>query len=170
MPATSPADALLTWLQTGANGALVVVLLLMGWLWMLVRRRDDGVAERPVRPEPLSSDELGRTAFKAAMQRDTQLWRDLFINGAEARALLGDEAAGFLEARSPEVLDGVLDATAAHIPTGATYGGVERDASGSLALVVVLPDGGDRDLAPIGHAVQLGTIWRLWGGRPPSVT
>jgi hypothetical protein len=164
----SPADALLTWLQTGANGPLVVVLLLMGWLWMLVRRRGDETASRPVRPNPLSLDELGRTAFKAAMQQDLWLWRDLFVNGAEARALLGEQATAFLETRSPDVLDGVLAATAAHIPAGATYGGVEHDATGGLALVVVLPGDGGRDLAPIGHGVQLGTIWRLWGGRPPS--
>lgn len=168
MPDPGPADAILSWLHSGANGPLVVVLLLMGWLWMLVRRREGDRLERPVRPNPLSLDELGRTAFKAAMQRDAQLWRDLFVNGAEARRLLGDDAARFLEARTPAVLDGVLDSTAAYIPVGATYGGVEGDAAGSLALIVRMPDDPTPDLAPIGHAVQVGSIWRLWGGRPPS--
>lgn len=166
MQSPGPGQAVLDWLQTGANGPLVVVLLLMGWLWMLVRRRGGDQPVRRVRPEPLTLDELGRTVFKAAMLQDIGLWRDLFVNGAEARGLLGDGATPFLERRTPEVLDEVLRATIARVPTGATYGGLDQDKAGRLALIIELPNGGGTDLAPLGHAVQVGRSWRLWGGKP----
>jgi hypothetical protein len=164
-PSPGPSEAALAWLQTGANGPLVLVLLLMGWLWMLVRRRESDTPERRLRPAPMSLDKLGRAAFLAALNRDQQMWRDLFVNGAEARTLLSDGAATFLEARTPAVLDSVLHSVVAEVRSGSIYGGVETDASGGHALRVTLPDGGVA-LAPIGHTVQVGPAWRLWGGRP----
>lgn len=165
MEQASP-QTVLDWLQTGSNGPLVVVLLLLGWLWLLVRRRpgDEGV-QRRLRPSPLNDEELGRVAFRALLSRDTGLWRDLFVNGAEARSLLDDRAQDFLEDRPPELLDGVLDHLSEGVPIGATYSGVEVSEDGQRAVRVKLPNGGEH-LVSLGHAVQIGAALRLWGGLP----
>lgn len=154
-----------TWLQTGANGLLLLLLLLLMWLWLLVRRRPE--VERRVRPRPLTDDELGRVAFRALRSQDPSLWRDLFVGGASARALLGEEsaAAEFLEIRPPEVLDEVLQALAEQVPVGAIYGGIDVDDRGRRALLVTL-EGTAAAPIPLGYVAKVGAVLRLWGGRP----
>jgi hypothetical protein len=159
-------EAVQEWLLHGYNAPLVLVLLLLSWLLMLNRRRDDADARvQRRRPEPLTLDELGRLAFLAARSRDDHLWRDLFVHGAEARALLGDRAQGFLETRTPEVLKGVLDVVATALPQGATYAGIETDPTGVHALKALTDDGTVTRLS-IGRSVQVGVHFRLLGGDP----
>lgn len=152
------------WLLEGSNAPLLLVLLLLLWLLTVVRRRDDPRDRRPRRPEPVTIDELGRLAFQAARSHDLHLWRDLFINGKEARALLGEKAQAFVEARTPELLHRVLDAVADQIAVDAVYDGIETDAAGHHALRVRSPTQGER-LVGIGRSVQLGVAWRLVGGQ-----
>lgn len=151
------------WLLEGANAPLLLVLLLLLWLLTVVRRREEPHLRRPRRPEPVNLDELGRFAFQAARSRDDHLWRDLFINGAEARALLGDRAQAFLEARPPDVLRSVLDAVADQIPRDAIFDGLETDDAGHHALRIRSEQAGP-GLVGIGRAVQLGVAWHLLGG------
>jgi hypothetical protein len=159
-------EAVQQWLLDGYNASLVLVLLLLGWLLMLLRRRDaTELRVQPRRPEPLTLDELGRLAFQAARSRDDRLWRDLFIHGAEARLLLGDRAQEFLEVRTPEVLRGVLDAVASALPRSATYAGIETDPTGIHALKALTDDGTVTRLS-IGRSVQVGVQFRLLGGDP----
>lgn len=161
----STLEPAIVWLQTGANGLLLVLLLLLMWLWLLVRRRPE--VERRVRPRPLTDDELGRVAFRALRSRDPALWRDLFVGGAGARTLLGEEsaAAEFLEVRPPEMLDEVLQLLADQVPTGAIYGGIDVDDSGLRALTVTV-NGTARPPIPLGYVAKVGAVLRLWGGRP----
>ncbi len=154
-------DGVQEWLLEGYNAPLLLVLLLLGWLWMLVRRREEG-QRRPKRPEPLNLDELGRLAFQAARGRDLHLWRDLFINGAEARDLLGDRAKSFLESRSPQVLAAVLDAVGDAIPADSRFGGMVTAEDGTHALQAV-SESGTVDV-PLGRSVQVGVTFRLVGG------
>jgi hypothetical protein len=151
------------WLLEGSNAPLLLVLLLLLWLLTAVRRREDPRARRPRRPEPVNLDELGRLAFQAARSRDAHMWRDLFINGAEARGLLGDRAQAFVEARTPDVLRSVLDAVADQIPVDAIFDGIETDDAGQHALRVRSETKGPR-IVGIGRSVQLGVTWRLLGG------
>ena len=155
------------WLREGANAPLLVAMLLLCWLLLLVRRREDE-SRKPRRPEPVSLDELGRLAFQAALSGDPHLWRDLFVNGAEARRLLGEQAGAFLETRSPEVLAKVLATVAPDVPTGSVYAGVDTDDRGVHALRVRYPNGREADVV-IGRAVQVGMAWRLWGGDPQVI-
>ena len=159
-------DAVRAWLLEGANAPLLLVLLLLLWLLLIVRRRDDSAQARPRRPEPVSLQELGRLAFQAARSRDERLWRDLFINGAEARALMGDHAEGFLEARSPTTLRQDLDAIADQIPRDGVFGGIQTDDTGLHAVTVQSESVGPRPVG-IGRSVQLGVTWRLLGGEMP---
>lgn len=156
-------DDVQSWLLEGSNAPLLLLLLLLLWLLTVVRRRDDPRGRRPRRPEPVSADELGRLAFQAARSRDAHMWRDLFINGAEARELLGDRAQAFVEVRTPEVLRSVLGAVADQIPIDAIFDGIETDDTGQHALRVRSETKGAR-LVGIGRSVQLGVAWRLLGG------
>lgn len=156
-------EALQAWLLEGANAPLLLVLLLLLWLLTIVRRRDDPRERRPRRPEPVSLEELGRLAFQAARSRDDHLWRDLFINGAEARSLLGDRAQAFVEGRSPELLRSVLDAVADQVPLDAVFDGIETDDAGHHAIRMRSETKGPR-LVGIGRSVQMGVAWRLVGG------
>lgn len=157
-------EGLQAWLLEGANAPLLLVLLLLLWLLTIVRRRDDPRERRPRRPEPVNLEELGRLAFQAARSRDAHLWRNLFINGAEARSLLGGERAqAFVETRTPELLRSVLDAVADQVPRDAVFDGIETDDAGHHAIRMRSESQGPR-LVGIGRSVQMGVAWRLVGG------
>ena len=158
-------SAVQAWLLEGANAPLMLVLLLLLWLFTLIRRRDEPEGRRPRRPEPVTLDELGRLAFQAARGRDDRLWRGLFINGAEARTLLGDRAQAFVEFRTPEVLRSVMNSISDQIPLDSVFVGVETDEDGNHALHIRSPTQGERRVG-IGNSVRIGVAWRLVGGEP----
>jgi hypothetical protein len=143
---------------------LVVVLLLLSWLLMRVRRlasdEDKGPAFR--RPDPLSIHELGHFAFQAARSRDTRTWRALFLNGAEARSLLGTQADRWLAENTEVELGDKLDLIAGCIPAQAAYAGCEQQQDGRVALRV-RPLNGEDVLIAIGRPQQIGQLWRLVG-------
>jgi len=158
-----------SWLLEGANAPLLLVLLLLLWLLLIVRRREEPAGVRPRRPEPVTLQELGRLAFQAARGRDERLWRDLFINGAEARALVGTRAEAFLETRPPVRLREALDLVSSQIPLDGTFDGLVTGADGVHAVRVESETRGP-SMVGIGRSVQLGVIWRLVGGDMPLGT
>ncbi len=154
------------WLQEGWNGPLLVVLLLLGWLWLLVRRREE--EERHAqRPTPLSVHELGHCLFLALQGRDPRRYRELFLTGGEARRLLGDDAAAYLEARTgPRVIE-AFEGLRGAVPRGSVYQGMKALGDDRWALRFARPDGSTREV-PVGTLVQVGTAWRIFAPPPPS--
>lgn len=151
--------------QSDAQTAmLVVVLLLLSWLLVRVRRLASDEDRGPVfrRPDPLSIHELGHFAFQAARSRDTRTWRALFLNGAEARSVLGKQADRWLAENTEVELGDKLDLIAGCIPAQATYAGCEEQDDGRVALRV-RPQAGDDMLIAIGRPQQIGHLWRLVG-------
>ena len=93
------------WLQDQNNALLVIVLLLLLWLWLLVSKREHAQGQAPRRQMPLTSDELGRMVFMAALSRNFRGYRSLFLNAFEAKEKLGDYSELYLEKRSLAFLE-----------------------------------------------------------------
>jgi hypothetical protein len=66
---------------------LVLVLLL---LWLLLRAQEP--QGKRARRTPLTPTELARMTFDAARAKDAAAWRELFLRGGEATAVLGAAA------------------------------------------------------------------------------
>ena len=141
---------------------LTVASLLAMWLWLLVRRREEAGFQRPKRPEPLSLDELARSAFQAARSRDMASYRSLFLNGAEARDILGEDAAAYMGARNPIVLQRNLNHLAGELSTDATFVGSVPVTGDRVAMCIRKPGHEDRALL-LGSVVQVGHIYRIFG-------
>ena len=146
---------------------LVVVLLLLSWLLVRVRRlaTDDQHGPRFRRPDPLSIHELGHFAFQAARSRDTRTWRALFLNGGEAREVLGAKAESWLAENTELELGDKLELIADCIPPKSSYAGCEEQDDGRIALRVRPVDGGEDLLIAFGRPTQVGRMWRLVGLR-----
>ncbi len=144
---------------------LLVVVLLLTWLLVRVRRltTQEDTGPRFRRPDPLSLTELGHFAFQAARSRDTRTWRALFLNGGEARALLGAEAEAWLAENTELALGDKLELVAECIPADATYAGCEAQEDGRVALRVRPADGSAELLVAFGRPVQVGRMVRLVG-------
>ena len=109
------------WLKNQDNLLLVITIFLLLWLWLLVNRRHEKERPLPNRPMPLSVQELGRKAFICGRSTDLYMYRGLFINGAEAKELLGEIAAEYLEKRNPTFLSQTLELLSKEIPNSASY-------------------------------------------------
>lgn len=158
----------LGWLAEPRNALLAIALLLCLWLWLLVRRRGEEV-HRHLRPSPLTPDELGRTVFRVARSLDHRTYRELLLCGTEAAHLLGDDAAAYMEARSPEVLAASLRALASRIPEGATYSGV-RGGEDEHWHIEVRTEQGESIAVEVGTVVKVGAAWRIFApARPAAV-
>ena len=148
------------WFQERDNLLLLLALLLCMW-WLLIRRRYEEEKRRPSRPMPLSEDELGRFIFQALRNSNFFLWRDLFLNGGEARDLLGEHGEAYLEARSREVLSESLSRLAGMLPNGAIYSGVEIE--DERLFLLAQPSKGEPKRLEIGTITRVERLWRLFG-------
>lgn len=148
------------------NALLLVALLLCIWLWLLERRQTEQASSRPQRTTALSVEELGRAIFSAAQTRDLHAYRDLFLNGAEAAALMGRaRAETWLAQRSIEALEASLASLGERIPPGSIFEGAECRADECCVLHVRRPDGSRADLV-VGHVTRVGPAWRLCDAIP----
>ncbi len=142
------------------HNELLLVALLMA-LWLLIRvRRHEASRRPPPRRAPTSMGELGQVVFQTARSHDVLAWRGLFLAGGEAAAVLGADAADYLERRSLPALTESLESLAALIPEGSRYDGVEQIGETTYAIWVS-PPVGERMLVGIGTAVRVGALWRL---------
>ena len=141
------------------SGLLVVAILLLLWLWLLVNRRQESNASIPQRPIALSVEDLGRKVFICSRSNDLFTFRSLFINGNEARTLLGPLAAAYLERRSPQILKTSLEELSDIIPTTAVYIGLAK--TEGTELIIKIRDGNvERDIT-IGSVTNIDNSWRL---------
>ena len=147
------------WLQDNNTWLLVVALLLLLWLWLLIRRREEDSLS-PIRPTPMSADELGRIVFMAARSRDLSRYRGLYLNGPEARTELGVHADSYLDQRSYTVLQHSLDELTRQIPATAIYNGVGEH-RGRMFFIRVKFINNQVNIIKVGTHTRLGPVWRL---------
>ena len=147
------------WLKNQDNVLLVITILLLLWLWLLINRRHEKEHRIPDRPMPLSVQELARKAFVCGRSTDLYLYRGLFINGAEAKELLGDIATEYLEKRNPKVLSEALELLSNKIPNSASYVGLGRKEG--TKLVIKIKIGAEEKDIVIGSVTNIGNVWRL---------
>ena len=152
------------WLRNQDNVFLLIVLLLLLWLWLLVYRRQEEERSVPERPIALTVDDLGRKAFICGRSNDIYLYRGLFINGMEARELLGDMAKEYLEKRNLQVLTHSLQTLHDQISKNATYVGLGTKEG--TKLVIRIKVGTEEKNLSIGSVTQIGNSWRLL--QPPE--
>ena len=138
----------------------LVALLL---LWLLTRRLTTVPAapERPRRRIALNHAELGHLVFEIAQSHDLHGFRDLFLSGTEAAALLGeDEARTYLEQRSDALLRRALGRLSDACATGTVFVGVEPTPEGGLGIKIRGPSGGEQ-VVPVGTVTEVGAGLRL---------
>ena len=141
------------------SGLLVVAILLLLWLWLLVNRRQESSKSIPQRPIALSVEDLGRKVFICSRSNDLFTFRSLFINGNEARTLLGPLAGAYLEQRSPQILKTSLEELSDSIPNTAVYIGLAK--TEGTELIIKIRDGEvERDIT-IGSVTNIDNSWRL---------
>lgn len=137
---------------------LCLVLLLL--LWLLTRERGHRIANHE-RRKPLSEDELGRVVFELARAVDLDGLRHLYLSGAEARALLGEGARGYMATRTRgRWLEDEMVEISARLAGRAAYVGTRVDVDGMAWVRVREPAGEEREV-PVGRTVRVGVIWRL---------
>ncbi len=149
------------WFQDQDNLLLLLALLLAMW-WLVIRQHYEEEKRRPQRPMPMTADELGRFVFQVARAQDFFTWRDLFLNGVEARERLGEKGFEYLDARSREVLTQSLSQLARQLPSNSVYQGVKNLSEARYAIQVRSPTGVERTI-PFGTVTQVGLIWRIFG-------
>ena len=141
------------------SGLLVVAILLLLWLWLLVNRRQQSTTSLPERPIALSVEDLGRKVFICSRSNDLFTFRSLFINGNEARTLLGPLASAYLERRNPQVLKSALKELSDNISTTAVFVGLAK--TEGTELIIKIRDGEvERDIT-IGSVTNIDNSWRL---------
>ncbi len=141
---------------------LLIVALLLA-LWLLTRVQEQQRTAPPPRRKPMTPDELGRVLFEVARAADVEAYRGLFIAGHEARALFGEGAQAYLDARNHNMLTESLVEIGARIPDDSRYVGCAVAESGELSLTVRRSTGHEFAIAA-GTAVSCQRIWRLRDG------
>ena len=147
------------WLKNQDNVYLIIVILLLLWLWLLVHRRQEEDKKIPQRPIALQVEDLGRKAFVAIRNNDLYLYRGLFINGGEAKSLLGDLAKEYLDKRSPKVLKESMQTLIAEVPRDATYVGLST--TEGTKLIIKIKSGTEEKDLYVGSVTRIENSWRL---------
>lgn len=145
--------------QGNSTGLLLVAVLLCMLLLSRVHREERG-RRRPARKAPLSPEELGHFVFEAGRSANIELYRGLYLSGGEARSLMGEQAADYLDRRDPRVIEESLLSLGACLLNGSVFECVESKGEGEFSIRFRLPDG-IRSHLDIGSAVKVGAIWRL---------
>jgi hypothetical protein len=146
------------WLRDNDNVFLLVALLLCMWL-LLISQRKEEMKEPPKRISPVSADELGRAAFVAILRNDIFQWRELFINGGEARTIFNDLAPAYMEKRSHDFLKMSLQRLHDEMGNGGYYVGLDKSDKKTLAIVYTI--GEKKNTMKVGTVTLVGPIWRL---------
>lgn len=136
----------------------IVALLLCMWLLLKIQRKEEKKAP-PKRISPISADELGRAAFVAILRNDIFQWRDLFINGGEARIIFNDMAPDYMEKRSHEFLKSSLQKLHDQMGNGGYYVGLDKSDKKTLSIVYTIGD--NKKTMRVGTVTLVGPIWRL---------
>ena len=103
-------------------------------------------------------EDLGHKVFICSRSNDLFI-SILFINGNEARTLLGPLAEAYLERRSPQILKTSLEELSDIIPTTAVYIGLAK--TEGTELIIKIRDGDvERDIT-IGSVTNIDNSWRL---------
>lgn len=134
---------------------LLVVLLL---LWLLTRR--EAAVKGHERRKPITEGELGRVVFEVARAGDLEAFRHLYLSGGEARELLGDGAAAYLDKRGKQWLEEEFLEVAVRVAAPVRYEGARVAENGATVLLVHSPVAGAYEL-PVGRALRVGRIWRI---------
>jgi hypothetical protein len=133
--------------------------LLALWLWLLVSKREEEQRQMPKRQMPLTSDELGRMVFMAALSQNLRSYRSLFLNAFEAKEKLGDYSEQYLEKRDLSFLQRTFSELESQIPKGTIYIGVDKSKTTLLSIVVRKED--LEVSIPIGSISKVGLAIRL---------
>ena len=143
------------WYMAAIGGLLVL------WLGLrLLQPAEKKVhRRRPERPSPVGDDELGRMVFVAIQHADLHEYRQLFLNGGEARKVMGSEASVYLERMSPDAMEDALVDVSVFVPQGCVFGGTERD--GDTLSLIVKDHQGNRRSVEVGTTVHVGGVLRL---------
>ena len=138
---------------------LAIIGLLL--LWLYTRKHNREVeARRPIRANPLSPDELGRVLFGLLQSKNALGYRALFLNGVEARTMMGQEdAESYLEERSGVFLQGAFQAMVAKMPIGAIY--KECSISEEVCTLVIADTSGKEFALSVGRVALVGAVIRL---------
>ncbi len=147
------------WLKSQDNAFLIIAVLLLLWLWLLVNSRQEEEKKIPQRPIALQVEDLGRKAFIAIRSNDMYLYRGLFINGGEAKSLLGDLAKEYLDKRSAKVLKDSMQTLIAEIPNDATYVGLST--TEGTKLIIKIKSGTEEKDLYVGSVTRIDNSWRL---------
>ena len=147
------------WLKSQDNAFLIIAVLLLLWLWLLVHRRQEEDKKIPQRPIALQVEDLGRKAFIAIRNNDIYLYRGLFINGGEAKSLLGDLAKEYLDKRSAKVLKNSMQTLIAEVPNDATYVGLST--TEGTKLIIKIKSGTEEKDLYVGSVTRIDNSWRL---------
>lgn len=148
-----------------SNQTLLLLVLVLLLFWLLLRVQEPE-AQR-VQRTPLSPGELARMTFDAARAADVRAWRELFLRGEAARAVLGEDAASWLAACTLEALTPDFQTLHRALRPGVLFAGGRADADGRCFLTVRTAAGATQEHA-IGRFVKVGTALRLL--EPPSGT
>ena len=141
------------------NVFLVVALLLAVFLFIRVNRRER--VKRWPRLTPLDIKSLGRMTFAAARSNNLHEFRQLFLNGAEARKLFNDLAEEYMEKRNAAALQDILHGFNIQIPNGSSYIGPDPNHTKQLVIQIKLADESETLALPIGKETQVDRAWRI---------
>ena len=138
---------------------LAIIGLLL--LWLYTRKHNREVeARRPVRANPLSPDELGRVLFGLIQSKNALAYRALFLNGSEARTMMGQaDAEAYLEGRTGAFLQKAFQRLVEKVPSGSIY--QECSISEEVCTLVVTPPEGEEISLAVGRVALVGAVIRL---------
>lgn len=146
-----------------SNQTLLLLVLVLLLLWLLLRVQEPE-AQRVART-PLSPSELARMTFDAARAGDARAWRELFLRGEAAGAVLGEAAQPWRAACTVARLTTDLQVLQRVLGAGVTFAGGRADNTDRCFLIVRTATGATEE-HPIGRFVKVGSALRLV--EPPS--
>ncbi len=138
-------------------GYLLLALLLALLLLLRVHRRETWARQQPrfaERPCPKSHEALGRAVFDSVRVGSMGHFRGLFLNGPEARRVLGEAAEVYMNARDLSALRRSMKGIARFLPEGVSFEGAFLVGKDSLALRI-------RTVSGRNATVIVGTVARV---------
>ena len=150
-----------SFLESNRDELLALVALLL--LWALTRSEEEKKVRRarPMRHSPVTLDELGRLVYGIAKGNNLDDYRALYINGGEARELIGGEAAeAYLNTRTVPMLSKSLQGLFDALNGGQQYRGVESLPDERFALRF-LGENGEEQVVPVASYVEVKAVLRL---------
>ena len=144
-------------------GYLLLALLLALLLLLRVHRRETWARHEPRfadRPRPKSYEALGRAVFDAVRVESLGGYRGLFLAGAEAHRVLGEQAEAYLTARDLPALRRSMQGIARYLPKGVSFEGAFLVGRDSLALRIRTVTGRNATVI-VGTVARVDEVMRL---------